>query len=143
MLLGIGPEGPVAGRRVAITGLGVVSCCGIGADALWNGLNGPPPVGERRVPGFDPEQWLSSKEARPLDADPGRSAVIMGTGVGGLQTLETQIAVYVEKGARRVSPRLVPMMMCNAGAAAVSSWTWISSIWTRGVVQVGYEAVTR
>jgi len=141
MLLGIGPEGPVAGRRVAITGVGVVSCCGIGADALWTGLNGPPPVGERRVPGFDPEQWLSSKEARQLDrfaqfavavadmaladagelgADPGRSAVIMGTGVGGLQTLETQIAVFVEKGARRVSPRLVPMMMCNAGAAAVS-----------------------
>jgi 3-oxoacyl-[acyl-carrier-protein] synthase II len=141
MLLGIGPDGPVAGRRVAITGVGVVSCCGIGTDALWSGLNGPPPVGERRVPGFDPEQWLSGKEARQLDrfaqfsvavadmaledagaldADPGRSAVIMGTGVGGLQTLESQIEVFVHKGARRVSPRLVPMMMANAGAAAVS-----------------------
>ncbi len=141
MLLGIGPEGPVAGRRVAITGMGVVSCCGVGTDALWSGLNGAPPVGERRVPGFDPEQWLSSKEARQLDrfaqfsvavadmaledagtldADPGRSAVIMGTGVGGLQTLENQIHVFAEKGARRVSPRLVPMMMSNAGAAAVS-----------------------
>ena len=30
MLLGIGPDGPVAGRRVAITGIGVVSCCGVG-----------------------------------------------------------------------------------------------------------------
>ena len=37
MLLGIGPEGPVAGRRVAITGMGVVSCCGVGTDALWAG----------------------------------------------------------------------------------------------------------
>ncbi len=141
MLLGVGPDGPLAGRRVAITGVGVLSCCGIGTDALWDGLNDLPPVGERRVPGFDPEQWLSSKEARQLDrfaqfsvavadmaladagsldADPGRSAVIMGTGVGGLQTLENQIAVYVEKGPRRVSPRLVPMMMSNAGAAAVS-----------------------
>jgi len=141
MLLGIGPEGPVAGRRVAITGVGVVSCCGVGTEALWSGLNGMPPSGERRVPGFDPEQWLSSKETRQLDrfaqfsvavadmaladagtldADPGRSAVIMGTGVGGLGTLETQIEVFVEKGARRVSPRLVPMMMSNAGAAAVS-----------------------
>ena len=141
MLLGIGPEGPVAGRRVAITGVGVVSCCGVGTEALWSGLNGLPPSGERRVPGFDPEQWLSSKETRQLDrfaqfsvavadmaladagtldADPGRSAVIMGTGVGGLGTLETQIEVFVEKGARRVSPRLVPMMMSNAGAAAVS-----------------------
>jgi 3-oxoacyl-[acyl-carrier-protein] synthase II len=141
MLLGVGPGGPVAGRRVAITGLGVVSCCGIGTDALWTGLNASPPTGERRVPDFDPEQWLSSKEARqldrfaqfavaasemaladagPIEADPGRSGVIMGTGVGGLQTLETQILIFGEKGARRVSPRLVPMMMSNAGAAAVS-----------------------
>jgi 3-oxoacyl-[acyl-carrier-protein] synthase II len=141
MLLGVGPEGPVAGRRVAITGLGVVSCCGIGTDALWTGLNGPAPTGERRVPDFDPELWVSSKEARQLDrfaqfavaasemaladagqidADPGRSGVIMGTGVGGLETLETQILVFGEKGARRVSPRLVPMMMSNAGAATVS-----------------------
>ena len=44
----------------------------------------------------------------------------MGTGVGGLETLEQQILVFGEKGARRVSPRLVPMMMSNAGAAAVS-----------------------
>jgi 3-oxoacyl-[acyl-carrier-protein] synthase II len=141
MLLGIGPEGGIHGRRVAITGRGVVSCCGIGTDALWQGLNGLPMEGERRVPGFDPEVWISPKEARHLDrfaqfsvavaamaleesgnpgSDPGRSAVIMGTGVGGLQTLEDQIRVFVEKGPRRVSPRLVPMMMCNAGAAAVS-----------------------
>ena len=65
MLLGIGPDGPVRGRRVAITGMGVVSCCGIGTDALWAGLNGPPPVGERRVPDFDPEGWFTAKEARP------------------------------------------------------------------------------
>jgi len=141
MLLGIGPDGPVPGRRVAITGLGVVSCCGIGTDALWTGLNGSPPEGPRRVPGFDPEQWFSIKEARQvdrfaqfavavaamavadageLDADPGRSGVVMGTGVGGLETLEKQILIFGEKGARRVSPRLVPMMMSNAGAAAVS-----------------------
>ncbi len=141
MLLGIGPEGPIAGRRVAITGMGVVSCCGVGTDALWTGLNGPPPTGERRVPDFDPERWVTAKEARQLDrfaqfavavadmaledageinADPGRSGVIMGTGVGGLETLETQILIFGEKGPRRVSPRLVPMMMSNAGAAAVS-----------------------
>ena len=141
MLLGIGPDGPVAGRRVAITGLGVASCCGMGTDALWAGLNGVPPEGERRVRDFDPEQWFTTKEARQvdrfaqfavavadmaladageLDADPGRSGVVMGTGVGGLETLETQILIFGEKGPRRVSPRLVPMMMSNAGAAAVS-----------------------
>jgi len=141
MLLGVGPDGPIRGRRVAITGVGVLSSVGSGLDAFWSGLHGPAPVGERRVVDFDPEQWFSTKDARnmdrfaqfsvavadmaladagELDADPGRSGVIMGTGVGGLQTLETQILVYGEKGARRVSPRLVPMMMSNAGAAAVS-----------------------
>jgi 3-oxoacyl-[acyl-carrier-protein] synthase II len=141
MLLGTGPDGPVRGRRVAITGIGAVSCCGVGADALWAGLNGPAPVGERRVPGFDPEVWFSPKEARQVDrftqfsvaataealehagdihADPGRSGVVMGTGVGGLESLESQILLYGEKGARRVSPRLVPMMMSNAGAATIS-----------------------
>lgn len=141
MLLGVGPEGAVPGRRVAITGRGVVSCCGIGTEALWAGLNGPAPEGERRAKEFDPEQWFTSKEARQIDrfaqfavavadmaladagdpgADPGRSGVVMGTGVGGLETLEQQILIFGEKGARRVSPRLVPMMMSNAGAAAVS-----------------------
>jgi len=141
MLLGVGPDGPLPGRRVAITGLGVVSCCGVGTDALWAGLNGPPPEGERRARQFDPEQWFSVKEARQIDrfaqfavavadmaladagelgADPGRSGVVMGTGVGGLETLQQQILVFGEKGPRRVSPRLVPMMMSNAGAAAVS-----------------------
>jgi len=141
MQLGIGPVGPVAGRRVAITGMGVVSCCGIGTDALWTGLNGPPLVGEHRVADFDPERWFSAKEARQvdrfaqysvavaamavedageIDTDPGRSGVVMGTGVGGLETLQEQILIFGEKGPRRVSPRLVPMMMPNAGAAAVS-----------------------
>ncbi len=141
MLLGIGPQGPIAGRRVAITGIGVVSCCGIGTEALWTGLNGPPPEGERRVPGFDPEQWFGPKEVRQIDrfaqfavaasemaledagelgVDPDRAGVIMGTGVGGFESLQNQVLVYGEKGARRVSPRLVPMMMSNAGAANVS-----------------------
>jgi 3-oxoacyl-[acyl-carrier-protein] synthase II len=141
MHLGIGPDGPIPGRRVAITGLGIISCCGTGLEAFWTGLQGPAPEGERRVRDFDPEQWFSAKEARQidrfaqfavavadmavadargLDADPDRSGVVMGTGVGGLSTLEEQVHVYADKGARRVSPRLVPMMMSNAGAAAVS-----------------------
>jgi 3-oxoacyl-[acyl-carrier-protein] synthase II len=141
MQLGVGPDGPIGGRRVAITGIGVISSVGTGLDDFWSGLHGPAPQGEHRVHDFDPERWFTTKDGRnidrfaqfsvavadmaladagELDADPGRSGVIMGTGVGGLQTLETQILVYAEKGARRVSPRLVPMMMSNAGAAAVS-----------------------
>src|SRR5207249_4532445 len=59
-------------------------------------------------------------QAGELGVNPDRAGVFLGTGVGGLETLEEQIGIYKEKGARRVSPFLVPMMMANAAAAAVS-----------------------
>ncbi|MGA8295873.1 MAG: beta-ketoacyl-ACP synthase II [Acidimicrobiales bacterium] len=130
-----------SGRRVAVTGLGVVSCCGIGKDAFFEGLNGPHATSPRHVENFDPAAFFDPKEARHLDrfaqlsiaaaqlavddsgpteTDPIRSGVIFGTGVGGLSTLQGQIQVSINKGARWVSPRLVPMMMGNAGAAGIS-----------------------
>ncbi len=130
------------GRRVAVTGLGVVASCGIGIEAFWEGLCGPAPEGERRVTDFDPTPHFDNpKEARRADrctqfaiaasdmalaqagdlvADPLRRGVLIGTGIGGIETLETQIKVMLEKGERRVSPFLVPMMMPNAAPAAVS-----------------------
>jgi 3-oxoacyl-[acyl-carrier-protein] synthase II len=144
MLLGVGPDGPVQGRRVAITGMGIVACCGIGLDAFWDGLQKPAPDGERRVHDFDPSIWFGPKEARRADrfaqfsvaaaamaladageigADPDRCGVIFGTGVGGLETLQEQIGVFLEKGPRRVSPFLIPMIMSNAGAANISMRT--------------------
>jgi 3-oxoacyl-[acyl-carrier-protein] synthase II len=135
------------GRRVAVTGLGVLASCGTGVDAFWDGLCAPPPEGERRVQGFDPATVIANpKEARRTDrvtqlalaaaveamdqagdvgGDPVRRGVLLATGVGGIGTLEEQIARYVEGGARKVSPFLVPMMMVNAPAAAISMrWGW-------------------
>jgi 3-oxoacyl-[acyl-carrier-protein] synthase II len=141
MLLGTTTEGPVRGRRVAVTGVGVVSCCGIGLDAFWEGLLAPAPEGEHRVQGFDPTAWFGPKEARRVDRyaqfsvaaaemaradagdvtpDPDRAGVIFATGVGGLESLESQSVVLQEKGPSRISPFLIPMMMPNAGAATIS-----------------------
>ena len=141
MLLGVGPDGPVRGHRVAITGMGVVAQCGIGLDAFWDGLHRPAPDGTRRVPDFDPTAWFGPKEVRRVDrfaqfsvasaamaledagevgADPDRCGVVFATGVGGLESIEKQVAVYLDKGADRISPFLVPMMMPNAGAAGIS-----------------------
>ena len=129
-------------RRVAVTGLGVVASCGTGVEAFWEGLCGPAPVGERRVVDFDPALYFDNpKEARRSDrstqfaiaatdmaldqagtltADPSRSGVFIGTGIGGIATLEAEMTVLLERGPRRVSPFLVPMMMPNAAPAAVS-----------------------
>ena len=133
------------GRRVAITGLGVVAPCGIGRDAFWRGLLGPGLVDVGRlttIEDWDPSPWYDSpKDARRADrseqyaiaaatealeqsgrpaVDPSRIGTIFGTGVGGIHTLEEQIVNRLDKGERRVSPFLVPMMMANAPGANVS-----------------------
>jgi 3-oxoacyl-[acyl-carrier-protein] synthase II len=94
---------------------------------------------------FDPEPWVDARQARRIDrvgllaiaaaeealaqagllgepaaADPARVAVIIGSGVGGITSLEDQIATRVERGPSRVSPLLIPMMMPNGPAGLVS-----------------------
>ncbi len=132
------------GRRVAVTGLGVVSTCGLGKDAFWAGLHGPGLTDRQwvTIDDWNPSPYFDSpKEARRADrveqfalaaaaealtqagdvrVDPARFGVILGTGIGGLGTLEEQVQIRLEKGERRVSPFLVPMMMANASGAAIS-----------------------
>jgi 3-oxoacyl-[acyl-carrier-protein] synthase II len=57
------------GRRVLVTGVGVVAPCGIGAADFWAGLARPVvPAVLRRVPDFDPERWgIGRVEARRMD----------------------------------------------------------------------------
>ena len=58
------------GRRVAVTGLGVVAPCGIGRDAFWHGLLGPGITSGRstEIADWDPTPWYASpKEARRAD----------------------------------------------------------------------------
>ena len=56
------------------------------------------------------------------DSNSGRIGVIIGSGVGGLLTMETQAHVLDKKGANRVSPFTVPMMIPNmaTGLAAIA-----------------------
>ena len=46
---------------------------------------------------------MALDDAGALDADPARSGVIIGTGVGGFESLQAQVLVYGEKGARAES----------------------------------------
>ncbi len=132
---------PQPPRRVVVTGMGVISAGGIGRQAFFDGLCGQPPEPPLVIEDFDPAPHFDSpKEVRrhdrfaqfalacaaealdqagDLNCDPDRIGVHIGTGVGGLSTIESQVLVN-ETSPRRVSPFLVPMMMPNAGAAAVS-----------------------
>jgi 3-oxoacyl-[acyl-carrier-protein] synthase II len=133
------------GRRVVVTGIGVVAPCGLGKQAYWDGLLRPitEKGATRGIDDWDPSPWFANpKEARRADrfqqfalaaasmavddaggeppGDPARKGVAVATGIGGLHTLEEQIQTRLEKGVRRVSPFLVPMMMANAGGASIS-----------------------
>jgi 3-oxoacyl-[acyl-carrier-protein] synthase II len=90
---------------------------------------------------YDPVEYFGPKEVRRVDrftqlgfaaaadaiadagelrTDPSRCAVIAATGVGGLETMETNEATFLERGPSRVSPFFVPMMMPNAAAGHIS-----------------------
>ncbi len=146
-------------RRVAVTGMGTVTCTGIGVSAMWDSLSkgrsGISPIDHfdataypSRFAGyvhdFDPSVVLDSKESRRMSRfqqfamvaadealrDAGlteidedlslRAGVIVGSGIGGLGTMEDQTAVLLEKGPGRISPFLVPMMIVDLAAGHIS-----------------------
>ena len=95
------------------------------------------------VKGFDPTDYMDRKEARRADLfaqfgvaaadlavrDAGwdlsrpageRTGVLIGSGIGGIQTFEEQCKAYLEKGPRRVSPFFVPMFIPDMASGLVS-----------------------
>ncbi len=145
-------------RRVAITGLGVVSPIGIGIEPFWHNLLAGV-SGISRIESFDatdfPVQiageikdfnaadYLDRKEARHMDRfsqfavaaaqmavadaalvleteDRSRIGTIMGTGIGGIITIEETHQRMAKRGPSRVSPFVIPKMIANMAAGQVS-----------------------
>ncbi len=55
-----------------------------------------------------------------IAANPERVGVIVGSGIGGLRTLEDQHKILLERGPRRTSPFLIPMMIPNMASGQIS-----------------------
>lgn len=95
------------------------------------------------VKDFDPTQYLSPKELKKTDRfvqfavgaaqdavndsaidiskeDPYRFGVLVGSGIGGLRVIEEQHRIYLEKGASRISPFLIPMLIVNMAPGTIS-----------------------
>lgn len=96
----------------------------VGADAA---LDADGALGRVRAARLDRSQQLALVAAEEAWADAGapdvagdRLAVVVGTGIGGVETLLDAHDVLGESGARRVSPRAVPMLMANGAAAQIS-----------------------
>ena len=149
----------VPGRRVVITGAGVISPVGSGLETFWQNLSGGM-LGiskldrfdaseyevsvAAQIRDFDPLQYMDRKEARRMDRycqlavaaaaeavvhsglkigeyGPERVGTIIGSGVGGLETMSIEYRkLYTEGGPSRVSPLFVPMMIANMAAGKVS-----------------------
>jgi 3-oxoacyl-[acyl-carrier-protein] synthase II len=95
------------------------------------------------VKGFDPLRYMDRKEARRYDLfaqfalaasqqaiaqaglegkfpSPERTGVVIGSGIGGMQTYEENCTAYIQKGPDRVSPFFVPMFIPDIAAGLVS-----------------------
>jgi 3-oxoacyl-[acyl-carrier-protein] synthase II len=131
---------------VVITGMGAVTPLGVGVDALygrWSEGECAIEDGLGRCADFDPTEHLNRKDARRTDRfthfamvaadealssawpdglpyEPERIGCVIGTGIGGLGSLEHQQDILRERGPKAVSPLAVPLLMGNAAAAAVA-----------------------
>ncbi len=95
------------------------------------------------VKDFDPTEYMEKRDVKKMDRfthlamaaanlaledsgikmeneDRDRIGVIIGSGIGGLDTIEKQFQILLEKGPRRVSPFLVPMLIANMASGYIS-----------------------
>ncbi len=95
------------------------------------------------VKDFNPDRYIDKKQARRMDVsqqfavvasgmaiddsgldlhsvDLERAGVVIGSGIGGLQTFETQHRILLEKSPLRVSPFFIPMMIADMSSGLVS-----------------------
>jgi 3-oxoacyl-[acyl-carrier-protein] synthase II len=145
-------------RRVAVTGLGLISPVGTGVEKSWSALvRGESGVGpitlfdasrlDCRIAGevkdFQPEDHIDRREARRMDrfaqfavvaadmalADSGlkitpanaeRVAAIIGSGIGGISSLEETYRRALEKGPDRISPFFILQMIINLAPGYVT-----------------------
>src|SRR3989339_253321 len=95
------------------------------------------------VKNFLPEKYFDKKKARRMDMfvqfgvaaakmavedskldltkeNLDRIGVVIGSGIGGLSTIESEVKILLEKGPRRVSPFLIPMQIINMASGEIA-----------------------
>jgi len=145
-------------RRVVITGIGIVSPLGVGAEKNWEsmkaGKGGITRISKfdtgayssqiaGEVRGFDPMDFIEKKESRKMDPfiqyavaasemaiensqikrsqlEGDRAGVYIGSGIGGISSIEENHKVLLSKGPKRISPFFLIATVINEASGQVS-----------------------
>ncbi len=145
-------------RRVAVTGMGVVSPLGCGVEKNWSALiagrsgitritrfpcDDFPTRIAGQVPDFSPEAYIEKKDRKKMDVfiqyaigaatmamessglvineeNASRVGVIVGVGIGGLESIEETHRCFIDSGLRRLSPFFIPKLIGNLAPGHIS-----------------------
>lgn len=140
-ITGIGLVTPIGTGREAFWSALVAGRSGAGEIKSFDASSYPVRIGSE-VEDFDPTDYIESRRASRMDrfaqmavaaaelalddsgldgtADKESTGVIVGSGIGGLATIEEQHSALLKGGPRRVSPFMVPRLMPNGAAAAIA-----------------------
>jgi len=149
VVTGLGLVTPLAGnvnkswKRLIDSESGIEKIYGFETEDLPAKIAGHVPNAESKD-GFDPNRCLEVKEQRKVDrfilfaidaadqaikdsgwevkseADSIRAGVLVGSGIGGLSSIETATLVLKEKGPRRMSPFFIPSCLINLASGQIS-----------------------
>ena len=149
VVTGIGTVSPLGGKDELWQGL-LAGVSGISRITRFDASDLAVQIGGE-VRDFDPTDFMDRKEARRMDrfaqfavaaakmsledaglelpfAKPDRVGVLVGSGIGGIETLQEQSRVLFEKGAHRVSPFFVPMMIPDMASGQIAIQTGAKGI---------------
>ena len=139
---GIGLVTPIGHDRETVWSSLVEGASGVGEITLFDTAQHSCKIAAE-VKGFNPENWMDRKTARhvgryiqfalaatqqaldqsglnPRDMDPDAVGVIISTGIGGMDEIEKGKQALMERGVRRISPFMVPMMIPDMAAGVVA-----------------------
>jgi len=142
VVTGLGVVSPIGAGKEAFWKSLIAGISGVSTISLFDASAYPTQIAAE-VKDFNPTDFIEPKESRRMDRfsqfavvaagmalkdaglskesiDPDRAGVVIGSGIGGLATLEEQHKLLLNQGPRRVSPFLIPMMICNMAAGHVS-----------------------
>ena len=151
VITGVGVVSPIGNTKEAFWNNLKEGVCGIDRITKFELVEGYDVTLAAEVKDFDASKYIEKREVRRLDLfsqyaiyaakealidsgidmeqeDATKVGVIVGSGIGGLSTIENGMRTLIERGPKRVSPLFIPMVISNMAAGNVSIYTGAKGI---------------